>query len=121
MVFKCSPFPWGVLAAKLTDVAGNLCCSEERLTFPKWKEEGGSPRLGEEMTLNWPGKHPWRGVLDLQGAVVALPQRTGLGDDSSSSCDLPCSECKLVFHLSIRMTKTVHGLPIMVSNHHDPK
>lgn len=60
MVFKCSPFPWGVLAAKLTDVAGNLYCSEERLTFPKWKEAGGSPRLGEEMTLNWPGKHPWR-------------------------------------------------------------
>lgn len=58
MVFKCS-FPWGVLVAELTDVAGNLYCSEERLTFQKWKEAGGGPTLSQEMTLNWTVKHPW--------------------------------------------------------------
>lgn len=31
-------FLGGVLVARLTDVAGNLYCSEERLTFQKWKE-----------------------------------------------------------------------------------
>lgn len=118
MVFKCSSFPWGVLVAKLTDVAGNLYCSEERLTFQKWKEAGGSPPLCEEMTLNWPVKHPWR--AGSEGGVLALPQRTGLGD-SSSDYNLPCSACKLVFNLNIRMSKAVQRLLIMASNHHDPK